>query len=74
MKQINPFLSKGIKLLDIVHTAIFFLIQLSFLADHFKSISFSLYFQAMQLPHGEILPGECFSCIHDMIFFFWSRR
>lgn len=74
MKQINPFLSKGSKLLDKVkHTALvtaFSLMQPSFLADHFKSISVPLYFQAMQLPHGEILPGECFSCIHDMIFFF----
>lgn len=69
MKQINPVLSKGIMLLDKVSTATFFLMQLSFLADHFKSISISLYFQAMQLPHGEILPGECFSWIHDMIFF-----
>lgn len=70
MKQINPSFSKGSKLLDKVkHIATFFLMQPSFLADHFKSISVPLYFQAMQLPHGEILPGECFSCVHDMIFF-----
>lgn len=70
MKQIDPFLSKGSKLLDKVkHTALvtaFFLMQPSFLADHFNSISVPLCFQAVQLPHGEILPGECFTGIHDM--------
>lgn len=73
MKQINPFLSKGSKLLDKVkHIALvttLSLMQPSFLTDHFKSISVPPYFQAMQLPHGEILPGECFSCIHYMMVF-----
>lgn len=45
MKQINPVLSKGIMLLDKVNTATFFLMQLSFLADHFKSISISFTFK-----------------------------
>lgn len=33
------------------------------LADHLKSISVPKAFETMYLPHGEILPGECCSCL-----------
>lgn len=41
--------------------------KLLFPADHLKSISVPKAFETMYLPHGEILPGECFSCVCDML-------
>lgn len=45
----------------------FSLMKLLFPADHLKSISVPKAFETMYLPHGEILPGECFSCVRDML-------